>query len=128
LSNAGVLHLAVHGFVNNSWPQMSGLVLPQAAGQEEAEDGILRIYEILSLRLKASLVVLSACDSGSGADITGEGLASLRRAFLAAGAESIIASLWRLNDRAAATFMIGLHRRLAEGRPPAEALRTAQVE
>jgi len=101
-----VIHLATHGSFNKLNPLLSGVVLEPDAD----EDGRMEVHEILRLRLNANLVTLSACDTalGSGyfADIpAGDDLVGLTRAFLFAGAPSVLASLWEVNDRSAGTLM-----------------------
>ncbi len=127
LASHRILHFAVHGFVNHEKPQLSGLVLSQSDRQRE--DGLLQAYEIMQMRLNADVVVLSACETGIGKHIRGEGLASLSRAFLYAGANSVIASLWRVDDQSTADLMSRFHRRLFDGKSPRdEALRQAQLD
>lgn len=127
LANHRILHFAVHGFVNHEKPQLSGLVLSQSEGQRE--DGLLQAYEIMQMRLNAGVVVLSACETGIGKHIRGEGLASLSRSFLYAGASSVIASLWRVDDQSTADLMFRFHRHLFDGKTDRdEALRQAQLD
>jgi CHAT domain-containing protein len=126
LPESTILHLALHGTIDEHWPQMSGLVFsPAGAG----DDGILRIYEILRMHLKAETVVLSACETSLGPAIEGEGLASVRRAFLMAGAKSIVASLWKVDDPATAELMVRFHSHLNRvGTNGSQALRAAELE
>lgn len=107
----------------------AALVLAGANGVPgtEGDDGVLLDEEIVGLDLEGvSLAVLSACDSGTGEVQRGEGVFGLRRAFLLAGARSVVASLWPVEDRAAAERMVDFHARLLGGaETPAEALRDA---
>ncbi len=97
--------------------------------EEAAEDGILQAWEIFErVRLKADLVVLSACDTGRGKDLGGEGLLSLTRAFQFAGARSVVASLWQVPDEGSADLMIRFYHHLKNGEAAADALRGAQLE
>lgn len=122
-----VLHFAVHGLLNETRPELSGLVLSRDKHSEPG-DGLLQSYEVLRLRLSADLVVLSACESGLGQPVRGEGLLGLTRAFLAAGASSVVASLWRVDDASTARLMVDLHRNLRDPSVNrAEALRRAQI-
>jgi CHAT domain-containing protein len=91
-------------------------------------DGYLRLADVFNLSLPVDLVVLSACDSGQGRKLNGEGLVGLSRGFLHAGASSLIASLWRVNDDATAELMERLYRAMLgpEAMRPAAALRAAQ--
>ena len=125
LSSYNVIHLATHGWIDAKLPSRSGLVL--GLENEETEDGILQAREIFRLALEAELVTLSACQSALGALITGEGMVGLTRAFLFAGARSIVASLWNVNDKATAYFMSGFYEFLQEGHTKSEALRRARV-
>lgn len=120
-----VLHLAVHGVIDSSMPSRSGLILGR--GPDSEEDGILQVNEILRLPLNANLVTLSACQTALGRLVTGEGMVGLSRAFLYAGADTIVASLWNVNDEASAEFMTAFYGLLREGHGKAEALRRAKV-
>lgn len=122
------LHLAAHGFADGRYPELSGLVLAARDERGRARDGVLRAYEVAGLRMGCELVVLSACDSGLGAPIAGEGLVGLPHAFLRAGAGKVLASLWRVNDPAAPVLMDELYQGLLRGLPPEAALRQAQLK
>ncbi len=123
-----VLHFATHALVHPDHPELSGLVLSLVDREGRPQNGFLRAFEISRLRLAADLVVLSACESGIGTDLRGEGMASLARSFFHAGARRVIATLWRVSDEKTATLMERFYRvYLAEGRPPAAALRAAQL-
>lgn len=111
------LHFAVHGFFDDRQPDLSGLMLA---------DGELRAAEIRQLRLAAELVVLSACQTGLGREVWGEELIGLSRAFFAAGAPTVVVSLWRVADRSTATLMVEFYRGLLDGRGPMEALARAK--
>ena len=125
LRRYSVIHLAAHGFLDSSSSARSGLVL--GMDPEASEDGILQVREVYRLPLRAHLVTLSACQSALGRLLTGEGMVGLSRAFFYAGAEAIVASLWNVNDEAAAEFMSRFYRRLKEGASKAEALRQAKL-
>jgi CHAT domain-containing protein len=124
--SADILHLGVHALVNERLPLSSALVL---APDAEPGSGLLHAWEVMeSLRTRAELVVLSACDSGRGEVRAGEGLLGLTWAFQRAGARAVLASLWRVDDEAAAIFIAAFYRHLASGAEAAEALRRAQNE
>jgi len=124
-----VIHFATHGLVNPRHPELSGLVLSLFDRSGQPEDGYLRAFEISSLDLRAELVVLSACQTGLGLDIRGEGMLGLSRSFLHAGARRVVMSLWRVDDRATAELMRTFYRaHLREGLSPIAALRNAQLE
>ncbi|MBN8704829.1 MAG: CHAT domain-containing protein [Bacteroidetes bacterium] len=107
LSQYRFLHFATHGFLNESKPELSGLVLSQAdtSSAGSGEDGYLRASEIYTLNLSSEMVTLSACQTGLGKNIRGEGVLGLQRAFLYAGASSVVVSLWGVSDKSTAILM-----------------------
>src|SRR5262245_38547682 len=129
LGNYRIVHFATHGLLNSEHPELSGLVLSLVDEQGRPQDGFWRMHEIFNLRLPAELVVLSACQTGLGKEIKGEGLVGLTRGFMYAGAARVVASLWEVNDIATAELMKRFYRRmLQDGMRPAAALRAAQIE
>lgn len=121
------LHLATHGILNSVRPEFSGLLFSRLADAPET-DGTWRSYEIIDVRIRAALVVLSACETGLGRTLGGEGVLGLSRGFLYAGASAVAASLWRVPDASTARLMTHLYRRLLGDAPaPAAALRDAQL-
>ncbi|HEY6804065.1 MAG TPA: CHAT domain-containing protein [Pyrinomonadaceae bacterium] len=129
LANYRVVHFATHGLINNEHPELSGIVFSLFDQQGRSQDGFLRLHDIYNLRLPADLVVLSACSTGLGKDVRGEGLIGLTRGFMYAGASGVVASLWKVDDEATAELMKlfyeGLFKR---GLSPAAALREAQLQ
>lgn len=125
LDSYSVLHFATHGWIDAASHSASGLVL---AASGKGDDGLLQVREIRGFQLDAELVVLSSCQSGLGRLVTGEGMVGLTRAFLDAGARSVVASLWNVNDQASADFMNAFYASLAGGADRAEALRQARIE
>jgi CHAT domain-containing protein/tetratricopeptide (TPR) repeat protein len=130
IPRADVVHLATHGLLNPLWAMSSGVLLtvPRTAPPpgQTANDGVLQAWEIYSrLRLRAALVVLSACDTGRGENVPGEGIIGLTRALQYAGARAIVASQWRVADTSTAALMEAFHRRLRRALPKDEALRQA---
>jgi CHAT domain-containing protein len=125
LSRARVLHLASHGVLDES-PAFSRLLL--APEPDGSEDGRLEVHEVFELELGADLAVLSACDTGLGKRLRGEGILGLSRAFFAAGARRLLVSLWRVADRSTAPLMVAFYREMKDGAAPAEALRRAKRE
>jgi CHAT domain-containing protein/tetratricopeptide (TPR) repeat protein len=122
------IHFATHGLVDARYPGLSALVLSQFDDRGNAQDGFLRLTDIYNLKLRADLVVLSACDTALGREVRGEGLIGLTQGFMAAGARSLVASLWQVPDRATAELMTQFYRyMLADGLRPADALRKAQL-
>ncbi len=128
LADFRILHFAVHGILDPRQPLLSHLVFSTRDRQGRPRDGRLYAHEIYNLDLSAELVVLSACDTGSGRQLAGEGMVSgLLRGFLYAGARRLLVSLWPVDDAGTAELMIHFYRGLFEGSlPPAEALRQAQ--
>ena len=124
LQDYQVLHFAVHGILSTKVPTRSALVLRPAG----SEDGLLQAGEILTLRLRADVVTLSACDTGSGAVHGQDGVSSLVRPFLAAGAHSVVANLWAADDQFSLSLMREFYRRLAAGADVAEALRAGKLQ
>jgi CHAT domain-containing protein len=129
LASSRIVHLATHGLVDSRHPERSGLMLSRFDEAGRPVDGFLSLADVYGLRLAADLVVLSGCETALGREIRGEGLVGLTRGFLHAGAGGVIASLWRVQDRATAELMGRFYRALlVHGRGPAAALRQAQVE
>jgi CHAT domain-containing protein len=123
-----IVHFATHTLLNNEHPELSGVVLSLIDQSGRPQNGFLRLYDIYNLRLRAELVVLSACRTALGEDMKGEGLIGLTRAFLYAGAPRVAATLWDIDDRATAEMMKRFYEgMLTRGEPPAQALRAAQI-
>jgi CHAT domain-containing protein len=118
------IHFASHGFLDEIKPGRSGILLSYAP--QSKDDGILQIGEIMRLKLNADLVTLSACSTGLGKLVNGEGILGLTRSIFYAGARNVTVSLWNVNDTATATLMESFYRnlkRLSKG----EALRQAKL-
>jgi CHAT domain-containing protein/tetratricopeptide (TPR) repeat protein len=127
LPDADIVHLAVHGLVNSRSPLDSALAFSSRSGSTGEDNGLLQAWEIVEqVRLRAGLVVLSACDTAGSGESGGEGLLGLTRAFQFAGASSVVASLWRVPDELTPTLMQELHRHVRRGAPVDEALARAQ--
>jgi CHAT domain-containing protein len=125
-AQAKVLHLAVHGEIDQNNPFESALLFTPEAG----DDGRLTVTEILRMNLPGSLVVLSSCDTSNGQVLSGEGLLSLSWAFLASGGQSVVAAQWAVEEKATADLMVNFHRAARAGakNEAANALRAAQLE
>ncbi|MEM9208290.1 MAG: CHAT domain-containing protein, partial [Pseudomonadota bacterium] len=122
------VHFATHGVIDTTEPALSSLILSQWDGAGEASEPFLRLADIFALDLNAEVVVLSACDTALGRDIRGEGLIGLTQGFFYAGTEAVVASLWKVSDRATSELMAQFYANmLTEGQAPAEALRNAQA-
>src|SRR5262245_5711607 len=129
LSEYRILHFATHGLLNSERPDLSGLVFSLIDREGKQQDGFLRLHEIYNLQLNADLIVLSACETGLGKEIKGEGLIGLTRGFMYAGAPRVVASLWNVDDLATAELMKLFYQRMfKDGLPAGAALRAAQLE
>jgi len=129
LSQYRILHFATHGLLNSERPELSGLVFSLIDQKGKPQDGFLRLHEIYNLQLNADLIVLSACETGLGKEIKGEGLIGLTRGFMYSGAPRVVASLWNVDDLATAELMkLFYQRMLKDGLPAGAALRAAQLE
>ncbi|HEY9646825.1 MAG TPA: CHAT domain-containing protein, partial [Chroococcidiopsis sp.] len=129
LSNFRIIHFATHGVLNDDNPGQSGLVLTQIdpQGVAQGDEGFLRMPDVFGLNLPADLVVLSACQTGLGSYLRGEGLLGLTQGFMYAGAERVVVSLWSVDDEATSILMERFYRGFVDkGQSPAEALTEAQ--
>jgi CHAT domain-containing protein len=125
---ARYVHFATHAVLDRRFPLDSALVT-SAPARPGAGNGLLQAWEVFArIRLQADLVTLSACETGLGRELGGEGLVGLARAFHFAGARSVLASLWAVSDRSSAELMARFYARLRAREPAAEALRAAQRE
>jgi CHAT domain-containing protein len=123
-----IVHFATHGLINNTHPELSGVVLSLVDEKGRPQNGFLRLYDLYNLKLSADLVVLSACQTALGKQIRGEGLVGLTRGFMYAGAPRVVSSLWQIDDRASAEFMKHFYEgMLGQKLRPAAALRAAQI-
>jgi CHAT domain-containing protein len=114
-----ILHLACHGLFRADNPIFSALKL---------SDGWLTAADVMPLDLAGSLVLLSACESGRSQVIGGDEILGLTRAFLGAGATTVVVSLWLVQDQTTAALMGTWYKRLSSGDAPTTALRAAQLE
>jgi CHAT domain-containing protein/Tfp pilus assembly protein PilF len=129
LSKYRYVHFATHGYLDTSRAGLSAIVLSMVDAEGKPQDGFLRTHDIYNLKLPAELVVLSACETGLGKEIEGEGLEGLTRAFMYAGARRVVVSLWNVNDKATAALMQRVYvEMLRRNKTPAAALRAAQIE
>ncbi len=130
LSQYRIVHFATHGFLNSLNPELSGLVLSLYDDKGVPQNGLVLVPEIFNLKLSAAeLVVLSACQTGLGKEVRGEGLVGLTRGFMYAGAPRVVVSLWNVSDRATSELMQRFYQAmLVRKLSPSAALRAAQVE
>jgi CHAT domain-containing protein/Tfp pilus assembly protein PilF len=128
LSQYRMVHFATHGLLDSAHPELSGVVLSMVDEKGLAVDGFLRLHDIFNLNLPADLVVLSACQTGLGKEIQGEGLVGLTRGFMYAGAPRVVVSLWSVNDQATSELMVRFYKgMLVDKLRPAAALKAAQM-
>jgi CHAT domain-containing protein/tetratricopeptide (TPR) repeat protein len=128
LGDYRIVHFATHGLLNSLHPDLSGIILSLVGEDGHSEDGFLRLHDVYNLKLNADLVVLSACQTALGQEVSGEGLVGLTRGFFYAGAPRVVASLWSVGDQATAVLMARFYRALLkDGLDPAAALRSAQL-
>ena len=120
------VHLAAHGLLNEVNPQFSGIVLTQ--DDDPLEDGFLLTREIFNLKLNADLVVLSACQTGLGNEVDGEGIVGLSRAWFYAGTSSLVVSLWSVSDYTTSLLMESFYKNIQNGMPYSQALGKAKLE
>jgi CHAT domain-containing protein/Tfp pilus assembly protein PilF len=124
-----IIHFATHGILNSLNPELSGIVLSLFDSKGKPQNGFLRLHDIFNLNLPVELVVLSACETGLGKVIKGEGLVGLTRGFMYAGTPRVVVSLWSVDDEATSELMERFYQGiLKKGLKPAAALRTAQLE
>jgi len=126
LGDYKIIHFAAHGLVDDQRPARSSIVL--SLDPASPEDGFVQVREIYNLRMRASLVGLSACQTALGRFVRGEGIEGLNRAFFYAGASSVLMTLWAVNDEAGAQLMERFYRRLRASDPITDALRGAKLD
>ena len=122
----GIIHLAVHATANQSRPTEAALVL--LSDEKAGEDGFLEAREVLGLRLNANIVLLSACDTAVGKLLGEDGIATLSRAFLSVGAQTVVSTLWEADDVFASTLVRKFYTYLARGQTVSVALANAKRE
>ncbi|MBD2126487.1 CHAT domain-containing protein [Microcoleus sp. FACHB-1] len=124
-----IVHFATHGILNSTNPELSGVVLSLVDAKGTPQNGFLRLNDIFNLNLPAELVVLSACETGLGKEIKGEGLVGLTRGFMYAGSPRVLVSLWSVADEGTSELMTRFYKKmLQDNLKPAAALRAAQIE
>lgn len=125
-SKYNILHFAMHTLINNEKPMLSKLVFYQDG--DSGEDGMLNTYELFGMDLNAGLAVLSACNTGSGKLLKGEGIMSLARGFMYAGVPGIVMTMWAVEDQASAQIVTSFYSYLDKGMPKDEALRQSKLD
>jgi CHAT domain-containing protein len=123
------VHWATHGFVNTQKPDLSGVVMSLVEENGQQQNGYLLLGDLFNLSLNADLVVLSACETGLGEVVQGEGLIGLTRGLMYAGTPRVVTSLWQVPDAETATLMEKFYIKMLQNNlKPSEALREAQLE
>ncbi|WP_096594376.1 tetratricopeptide repeat protein [Calothrix sp. NIES-2098] len=129
LSQYQIVHFATHGILNSRHPELSGVVLSLFDETGKPQNGFLRLRDVFNLKLPAELIVLSACETGLGEEVKGEGLIGLTRGFMYAGSPRVLVSLWSVDDQATSELMKKFYSfMLQDGLKPAAALRAAQTQ
>ena len=124
-----IVHFATHGILDSERPELSGIVLTSVDRNGVKINGLMPLQDIYNLNLSAELTVLSACQTALGKDVKGEGFIGLSHGILSAGSKSVVASLWKVDDRATAELMGHFYdAMLLKGMSPAAALRSAKLE
>jgi CHAT domain-containing protein/Tfp pilus assembly protein PilF len=129
LANYRVVHFATHALLDNNHAELSGLVFSLLDRNGRDQDGFVEMQDVYNLDLPVDLVVLSACETGLGTNIKGEGLMGLTRGFMYAGAKRVLASLWSVDDVATSELMRRFYEAMfREQMSPPAALRKAQLQ
>lgn len=129
VSKYKIIHLATHGLIDENRPELSGVILSRFDQSGQKQNEFVRLHDIYGMNLSANLVVLSACSTGIGKEIRGEGLQSLNNAFLQVGAKTVMSSLWKVDDYATLELMKNFYALMAdENLTPSQALRSAKIK
>jgi CHAT domain-containing protein len=127
LSQYAILHLATHAILDPKRPEISGFLMSMVDREGKSLDGFVTVTDVYRLQVPVDLVVLSACSTGLGKEVRGEGLIGLTRGFMHAGASSVAATLWKVDDEAASELMKHFYSNMLQNQmTPAAALRAAQ--
>src|SRR5439155_4764672 len=122
-----IVHFATHAWIDEQFPELSGLVLSRLDPEGKSIDAELRLYEIHGLKLNAELTALSGCQTALGKRVRGDGLEGFAHGFLYAGSARVLVSLWKVDDKATSRLMAEFYRSfLKTDASPAEALSQAQ--
>jgi CHAT domain-containing protein/tetratricopeptide (TPR) repeat protein len=122
----GIIHLAMHTILNDQNPMNSAMVF--TLGNDSIDDGLLYTYEVYGIPLKAMMVVLSSCNTGSGMMSTGEGILSLARGFLYSGSQSVVMSMWEIDDKAGTEVVKMFYNNLKKGKTKSSSLKSARIK
>lgn len=124
--NYDIIHLAMHTVLNDQYPMYSKMLFYQE--RDSTDDGNLNTWEVYGLPLKAKMVILSSCNTGNGKLYSGEGILSLARGFVYSGSQSVIMSIWEIEDRSGTEIIKDFYRLLKRGMPKSDALRKARLD
>ena len=129
LARYKIVHLATHGVVDVEHPEMSSIFLSMVNRDGKSTEGLVQLHDVYNMNLSnTQLVVLSACETALGKEVRGEGLVGLSRGFIYAGASSVVASLWKVDDHATTQLMTQFYKGLfEEGLTTSAALRKAKL-
>jgi len=127
INKYNIVHIASHGFINEKRPKLSGILFWKSDSNSN-EDAILHLGEIFNLNLDADLIVLSACESGLGKLVSGEGIIGLTRGFIYAGVENVVISLWQVADQSTSQLMVDFYKFLLDGNSYSQSLRLAKLK
>ena len=120
-----IIHLAMHTLLNDKDPMRSTLIFSHA--DDAPEDGNLKTYEIYGIPLKAKMVVLSSCNTGTGFLSSGEGILSLARGFIYSGSQSVVMSMWEIEDKSGTEIVKMFYKNLKNGSTKSNALKKARI-
>ncbi len=123
----GIVHIASHSFANLTRPKFSGIAC-SINPNNSTEDGILHVNEIYNIQLNADLVVLSSCESGFGYLSEGEGMLGINRSFLYSGANNVLYSLWKVNDKASSELMVEFYKQIFKDKNYSASLRASKLK
>jgi len=125
-SKFDIIHLAMHTLVNDQEPSYSKMIFSRSASS--SEDDMLNTYEVYNTPIDARMIVLSSCNTGSGMLTSGEGIQSLARGFIFSGGNSVVMSMWEVEDYAGSEVIKMFYRNLINGKTKSQALRNARME
>ena len=120
-----IVHLAMHTILNDQYPMHSKMIF--SLGNDSPDDGLLNTYEVYGIPLKAKMVVLSSCNTGTGFLSSGEGILSLARGFIYSGSQSVVMSMWEIEDKSGTEIIKMFYKNLGKGFTKSEALRKARM-
>lgn len=120
-----IIHLAMHTVLNDQYPMYSKMLFSQE--KDSVEDGNLNTYEVYGVPLNAKMVILSSCNTGTGVLHSGEGILSLARGFVYSGSQSVVMSMWEIEDRSGADIVKSYYKYLKKGATKSNALRKARI-